>query len=114
MDFPELLAALSDPLAYSGPGLVEVRQTHMSAVFLVGNSAYKIRKPVNLGFVDFTTLEARKHDCEEEVRLNRRLAPSVYRIVVPITLENGRVKVGGSREPIEWAVEMARLPDEAT
>ena len=114
MDLPALLAALSDPAAYPRPGAVEVRQTHISAVFLVGDTAYKIRKPVNLGFVDFTTLDKRKHDCDEEVRLNRRLAPSVYRGVVPITIDDGRVKIGGSGEPVEWAVEMVRLPDDAT
>jgi aminoglycoside phosphotransferase family enzyme/predicted kinase len=91
MDLPELLAALSDPAAYPRPGPVEVRQTHISAVFLVGDTVYKIRKPVNLGFVDFSTLAKRKHDCEEEVRLNRRLAPSVYRGLVPITIEGDEI-----------------------
>ena len=114
MDLPELLAALSDPAAYPRPGPVEVRQTHISAVFLVGDTVYKVRKPVNLGFVDFSTLAKRKCDCEDEVRLNRRLAPNVYRGVVPITADHGKVHVGGSGEPIEWAVEMVRLPDDAT
>ena len=114
MDLPDLIAALSDPAAYPRPGPVEVRQTHISAVFLVGDTVYKIRKPVNLGFVDFSTLAKRKHDCEEELRLNRRLAPSVYRAVVPIAMEGDKVRVGGSGEPIEWAVEMVRLPDDAT
>src|SRR3954447_16862640 len=113
MDLPALLAALADPAAYPRPGPVEVQQTHLSAAFLVGDTVYKVRKPVNLGFVDFTTLDKRKHDCDEEVRLNRRLAPSVYRGVVPITVEDGLVKVGGRGEPIEWAVEMVRLPDAA-
>jgi uncharacterized protein len=114
MDLLELLAALADPAAYPRPGPVEVRQTHISAVFLVGAAAYKIRKPVSLGFVDFTTLAKRKRDCDEEVRLNRRLAPSVYRGVVPITVENHRVRIGGVGEAIEWAVEMIRLSDDAT
>jgi aminoglycoside phosphotransferase family enzyme/predicted kinase len=114
MDFPALLAALSDPAAYPRPGPVEVRQTHLSVAFLVGDTVYKIRKPVNLGFVDFTTLDKRKHDCDEEVRLNRRLAPTVYRGVVPITIDDGRVRVDGQGEPIERAVEMVRLPDDAT
>lgn len=114
MELPDLLAALSDPAAYPRPGPVEVRQTHISAVFLVGDTVFKIRKPVNLGFVDFSTLAKRKRDCEVEVQLNRRLAPSVYRGVVPITADDGKVHVGGSGEPIEWAVEMVRLPDDAT
>jgi hypothetical protein len=114
MDLPALIAALKDPAAYPRPARVEIRQTHLSVAILVGDTVYKIRKPVNLGFVDFTTLEKRKHDCDEEVRLNRRLAPAVYRGVVPITVEDRRVRVGGPGEPIEWAVEMVRLPDEAT
>jgi aminoglycoside phosphotransferase family enzyme/predicted kinase len=114
MDFPALLEALTDPAAYPRPAPVEVRQTHLSVAFLVGDTVFKIRKPVNLGFVDFTTLEKRKHDCDEEVRLNRRLAPAVYRGIVPITIENDQVRVGGQGEPIEWAVEMVRLPDDAT
>ena len=114
MDLPDLIAALAGPAAYPRPAPVEVRQTHLSVAFLVGDTVYKVRKPVNLGFVDFTTLEKRKHDCDEEVRLNRRLAPTVYRGVVPITMENGRVRVGGAGEPAEWAVEMVRLPDDAT
>jgi aminoglycoside phosphotransferase family enzyme len=113
MELRALLAALADPAAYPRPASVEVRQTHLSAAFLVGDTVYKVRKPVNLGFVDFTTPDKRKHDCGEEVRLNRRLAPNVYRGVVPIAAEGERVKVGGQGEPIEWAVEMVRLPDEA-
>jgi uncharacterized protein len=114
MDLHALIAALSKPAAYPRPSAVTVRQTHMSVVFLVGDIVYKIHKPVNLGFVDFTTIEQRRQDCEGEVRLNRRLAPAVYRGVVPITVEEGQVRVGGTGEPIEWAVEMVRLPDEAT
>src|SRR3954471_23857733 len=106
MDLRDLLAALADPGAYPRAAPVEVRQTHLSAAFLVGDTVYKVRKPVNLGFVDFTTLATRKHDCDEEVRLNRRLAPVVYRGVVPITVGDGRVRVGGEGEPVEWAVEM--------
>lgn len=103
---------LSRPEAYPHPtpGGVAVRQTHISAVFLAGDFAYKVKKPVDLGFLDFTTLEKRKHFCEEETRLNRRLAPSVYLGVVPVTRDG----VGGSSEPVEWAVKMARLPDEAS
>src|SRR5713101_6685887 len=87
MDLARLIEALSDPRAYThAPEQVSVCQTHISAVFLAGPFAYKIKKPVNLGFVDFSTLKKRKHFCEEEVRLNRRLAPQVYLGVIPITL----------------------------
>ncbi len=112
MDLSDLLAGLADPAAYpDAPDSVEVRQTHISAVFLAGEFVYKLKKPVNLGFLDFTTPELRKHFCEEEVRLNSRLAPHVYLGVVPVTADGGRVRVEGAGEPIDWAVKMARLPD---
>jgi uncharacterized protein len=110
-----LIPALSDPRLYSGPvEMVEVRQTHSSVVFLAGNRVYKIKKPVNLGFLDFSTLDKRRHDCEEEVRLNRRLAPRVYRRVVGIRRDGDSLRLGGNGDVVEWAVEMERLPDEAT
>lgn len=115
MDLAELIAALSDPAAYPHPAeTVEVRQTHISVVFLAGAYAYKVKKPVEMGFLDFSDLQKRHHFCAEEVRLNRRLAPSVYRDVVPIRRTNGRVVVAGPGEPIEWAVQMRRLPPEAS
>ncbi|HEU0168321.1 MAG TPA: hypothetical protein VFS62_11130, partial [Chloroflexota bacterium] len=76
---PELFEALGQPEAYPfAVDGVEVLQTHISWVFLAGGFAYKIKKPVNLGFLDFSTLEQRREDCEREVRLNRRLAADVY------------------------------------
>jgi aminoglycoside phosphotransferase family enzyme/predicted kinase len=105
------LARLIDGL--SAPG-VEVRQTHISVVFLVGEYVYKVRKPIALGFLDFTTLEARRADCVEEVRLNRRLAPDVYVGVVPVALGASGPMFEGQGEPVEWAVKMKRLPDEAS
>ena len=89
---------------------VAIHQTHVSVVFLAGPHVYKIKKPVSLGFLDFSTLEKRQHFCEEEVRLNRRLAPAVYLGVVPITREGSEVRVGGSGAVIEWAVKMKRCP----
>jgi aminoglycoside phosphotransferase family enzyme/predicted kinase len=115
MDLPRLVEALSDPSADPGPaGPVEVRQTHISVVFLAGDHAYKVKKPVRLSFLDFSTLDKRRHFCEEEVRLNRRLAPGVYLGVVPVTANGGRVRVEGPGEPVEWAVKMTRLPEGAT
>ncbi len=115
MDAFDLIAELSQPAAYPLPvAAIELHQTHISLVFLAGDFAYKIKKPVSLGFLDFSTLERRKHFCEEEVRLNRRLAPSVYLGVVPITQEQSGLKMEGSGEPIEWAVKMVRLPPENT
>ncbi len=88
--------------------------THASVVFLAGDRAYKIKKPVDLGFMDFTTLEKRRANCEAEVVLNRRLAPSVYLGVVPVVDHDGAVRVGGGGTALEYAVRMERLPEEAT
>jgi hypothetical protein len=115
MDLPKLLERLADPATYPAPpARVGVRQTHISAVFLAGTVVYKVKKPVSLGFLDFSTLDRRRHFCEEEVRLNRRLAPDVYLGVVPVTVEGGRVRVEEPGEPVEWAVKMVRLPDGAS
>lgn len=112
-----LVRELSRPEAHprlaggvSGP--IEVRETHISLIFLVGERAYKVKKPVDLGFLDFTTLERRRFFCEEEVRLNRRLAPDVYLGVVPVTrASDGHLCLGGPGEVVDWAVEMVRLPE---
>ena len=115
MELVRLIDCLSFPAAYPDPvGTVEVRQTHISAVFLAGDHVYKIKKPVNYGFVDFSTLTKRRHYCDEEVRLNCRLAPDVYLGVVPVTLRGTQVEFEGKGEVVEWAVKMRRLPDEAT
>jgi aminoglycoside phosphotransferase family enzyme/predicted kinase len=111
-----LIEALAKPAAYPHPvNDIQVRQTHISIVFLAGAYAYKIKKPVTFGFVDFSTLERRRHFCDEEVRLNRRLAPDVYLDVVPVTRDvSSSLHVGGLAEVVEWAVKMRRLPEEAT
>ncbi len=115
MTLPDLITALSDPRAY-GPGdyPVEVRQTHISVVVLTADHAYKLKKPVTLGFLDFGTLEKRRAGCEREVALNRRLAPDIYLGVVPITRSAAGVTMNGDGETVEWAVKMRRLPDDAT
>src|SRR5260221_14605192 len=100
MHLDSLIDALSRPDAYPhAVGDVDVRQTHISAVFLAGPFAYKLKKPVNLGFLDFSTLAQRDYYCHEEVRLNRRLAPPVYFGVVPVTKANGRVAID---RPVEF------------
>ncbi len=115
MELPGLIEALAHPAAYPYPVAdVQVRQTHISVVFVAGPYAYKIKKPVNPGFLDFTTLEKRHHFCEEEVRLNRRLAPEVYLGVVPIVQTARGMRFEDKGEVVEWAVKMQRLPDEAT
>src|SRR4051812_16988380 len=115
MDLPHLIEAMSDPAAYSHPvGTIEVRQTHISVVFLAGAFAYKVKKPVQFDFLDFSTLDNRRHFCEEEVRLNRRLAPGVYLGVVLVVSTSEGVRVESGGEPVEWAVKMERLPESAT
>ncbi len=115
MQLAELIDALSRPSAYADEvDAVEVLQTHISVVFLAGRHAYKIKKPVKLGFLDFSTLALRRHFCDEEVRLNARLAAEVYDGVVPIVQRDGQLQVEAAGEPVEWAVKMRRLPDEAT
>lgn len=115
MNVPRLLRDLERPEAYPHPVQdVDVLQTHISIIALAGAHAYKVRKPVDLGFLDFTTLEKRLHDCEEEVRLNRRLAADIYQGVVPIVEGDGGLEVDGAGTPVEYAVKMERLPSDAT
>jgi aminoglycoside phosphotransferase family enzyme/predicted kinase len=115
MELLQLIAQLSQPRAYPfAVDAAEVIQTHISVVFLAGDVVYKLKKSVNLGFLDFSTLEKRRHFCDEEVRLNRRLAPAVYLGVVPVTQTANGVKFEGESqgEVIEWAVKMQRLPED--
>ncbi len=91
---------------------LKVIQTHISYVFITDKWVYKIKKPVNFGFLDFTTLEKRKYFCEKEVELNKRLCPDLYLGVVPIIKEGKIFKIEGKGEPVEYAVKMKRLPEE--
>src|SRR5438445_1251515 len=114
MDLATLIEALGRSASYPQPVAgVKVVQTHTSVVFLAGPYAYKIKKPVALGFLDFSTLEKRRRFCEEEVRLNRRLAPAVYLGVVPVTRAAHAIRLEAPGEVIEWAVKMQRLPEDA-
>jgi aminoglycoside phosphotransferase family enzyme/predicted kinase len=108
-----LPAALCDPRCY-GAGVEQVRlvQTHVSWVFLTGRFAYKVKKPVKLPFVDFSTLALRRHYCREELRVNRRLAPQLYLAVVPIGGTRKAPRIG--RTPaFEYAVKMREFPADA-
>ena len=109
-----LVAALVDPAVF-GPGCKGVRhlETHISHVLLTGAHAYKIKKPVDLGFLDFTTLAQRKRYCEQELRLNRRLAPAIYLDVVAITGSVDRPVIGGDGPVVEYAVKMREFAQEA-
>jgi len=121
----KLVGALRNPSVYPhATDSVETVQTHISVVFLAGTYAYKLKKPVDLGFLDYTTLEKRLECCRQEVRLNRRLAPWVYCGVAPILerkcgfgigpemKEYGQSEVDG--EIVEYAVKMIRLPEDRT
>jgi len=118
--FTELLAALQHPACYPHhPDRVELVQTHISAVFLAGDEVYKLKKPVRFSFLDYSTLPLRHHYCEEEVRLNRRLAHTVYLGVVPVLRVGREYRV---REAVnmqdavvvDYLVRMRRLPPERT
>ena len=89
---------------------VEVIQTHISFIFLTDAHAYKVKKPVDFGFLDYTTLAKRLEMCEREVTLNRRLCPDTYLGVVELRENDGALALGGPGETVEYAVRMARLP----
>lgn len=111
----ELVRAMSNPDFYPGhPVSIAVVQTQMSFVFLTGDYVYKIKKPVDLGYVDYTTLERRRHFCDREVALNQRLCPDVYLGVLPIALQQDRYAFQGSGTTVEYAVKMKQLPSDKT
>lgn len=113
----QLVAALRHASAYPHPAeRIELMETHISYVLLAGEYAYKIKKAVNLGFLDYTTLMSRRSFCQEELRLNRRTAPALYLGVVPVTgtPEQPRIgDVGEVGEAIEYAVMMHRFPQKS-
>lgn len=105
-----MIRGLMDPDAWPEPaGEVSLVETHISWVFLAGDFAYKIKKPVNFGFLDFSTLEKRHHFCNEELRLNRRFAPDLYLEVLPVCGSAQRPVVGGEGPTFEYAVKMRRF-----
>ncbi|MFN0071064.1 MAG: AAA family ATPase [Chloroflexota bacterium] len=102
---------LLDPASYPhAPQSVTLVETHISWVFLAGDRVFKIKKPVNFGFLDYSSLQERKRLCDEEVRLNRRLCPDAYLGVEKIVAMPSGLQVGGSGPAIEYAVVMQRLP----
>jgi hypothetical protein len=108
----QVVEALLKPQAYDEePGRIELAQTHISFVFLTRNFVYKVKKAVNLGFLDFTTLEKRRFFCERELELNKRLCEGMYLEVVPIN-RSSVIKIKGEGETVEYAVKMKRIPQE--
>jgi aminoglycoside phosphotransferase family enzyme len=111
-DQKQVVQALLKPDAYpEETGKIELIQTHISFVFLTSKHVYKVKKAVNFGFLDFSTLDKRRLFCEKELELNKRLCPEIYLEVVPINKSNG-IKVKGSGETVEYALKMKRLPQE--
>jgi aminoglycoside phosphotransferase family enzyme/predicted kinase len=110
---PPLVTALLNPGAY-GHDAADVRlvETHISWVFLTGRYAYKVKKPIKLPFLDFSSLEQRRHFCEQELALNRRLAPQLYLEVVPIGGRPEAARIGAT-PAIDYAVKMRQFPDDA-
>ena len=114
---PPIAEALLKPEAYlHKPQKIELAQTQMSFIFLTGDYVYKVKKPVDLGYLDYTTLEKRRFFCHQELELNRRLCPDVYLAVVPITESCQLLAVSyhfeGKGKAIEYAVKMRQLPPE--
>ena len=111
---PSLLTDLLDPSSFPDSAQkVLVVQTHISVVFVAEAFVYKVKKPVNFGFLDFSTLEKRKYYCHQEVKLNRRLSKGLYVDVVPITFDGRRHHVGGGAgEIVEYAIKMRRIPED--
>lgn len=113
MDTHSLIEALKSPHIYpDNPSKIRTTETHISYLFFTGRYVYKVKKPVDFGFLDFTTLERRRFFCQEEVRLNSRLSPDVYLGVEEIREENGQVSFGGQGKIVEYAVKMKELPAE--
>ncbi|MDR0277416.1 MAG: AAA family ATPase [Paucimonas sp.] len=108
-----LIAALQNPALYPHPVKdFRVIETHISWVVLTGDYAYKIKKPMNFGFLDFTELSSREHFCNEELRLNKRLTEGLYLDVLPITGSAEAPQLGGEGAPIEFALKMRQFPQE--
>src|SRR6266545_3652397 len=108
----ELIAFLESPESYPhGPTEVRAIQTHISWVFVASPFVFKVKKPVNLGFLDFSTLEKRHYFCRREIELNRRLCPEIYLDVVPIYKTTSGFSFNGEGEIVEYAVKMKELPD---
>lgn len=109
----QTVKALMTPAAYDEEAdMIELIQTHISYVFVIRKFVYKVKKAVNLDFLDFTTLEKRRLYCEKEIEINRRLCDDMYLEVVPINKSNGIIKIKGEGETVEYAVKMKRMPQE--
>ncbi|MGH8546647.1 MAG: kinase, partial [Gammaproteobacteria bacterium] len=107
-----LITAMLNPQFYPKPPAEVIhKETHISHVFLAGDLVYKVKKAVRYSFLDYSTLKKRRHFLQEELRLNRRLSPSVYLAVMPISFDSTGWRLGGSDTPDEYTLVMRRLPE---
>jgi len=112
-DLPDFISALLQPQIYTHQAEnIQLVQTHISFVLLAGDFVYKFKKPVNFGFLDFSTLEKRRYCCEQELVLNRRLCPDIYLGLVAVTREGDGFVLDGEGEVVEYGVKMKRMPEE--
>ncbi|MFN5978113.1 MAG: adenylyl-sulfate kinase, partial [Pseudanabaena sp.] len=116
MSLPPIIEQMLSPEFYDHPVTkpIQLLQTHISFILLTGSYAYKVKKPMNFGFLDFSTLEKRKYFCEEELRLNRRLAPELYLSVLSIVETDGKYRFDqtGTGLPVEYAILMPEFPQD--
>ncbi len=113
-DVPALIEQMMQPGFYPHPVTepIQLIQTHVSYVFLTGDYAYKVKKPVNFGFLDFSTLERRQHFCLEELRMNQPIAPEIYLEVLPIAQADSKFVLGGADQAVEYALKMCQFPQD--
>ncbi|MCF8055596.1 MAG: hypothetical protein K9K37_03035 [Desulfocapsa sp.] len=110
---PPYIQFLQQESSYPHPAAaISLVQTHISFVLLAGDSVYKWKKPVNFGFLNFSTLEKRKYYCEQELQLNRRLCPDLYEKLVSINVDGDSFCLNGSGEVVEYGIRMKRMPEE--
>jgi hypothetical protein len=111
---PALIEQMMQPGFYPHPVKEPIRlmQTHVSYVFLTGDYAYKVKKPVNFGFLNFSTLEARQHFCLEEIQMNQANAPEIYLEVLPVTKTGNGFELNGAGQPVEYALKMREFPQD--
>jgi aminoglycoside phosphotransferase family enzyme/predicted kinase len=115
VSIPALIEQMLQPGFYPHPVSepIELIQTHVSYVLLTGDYVYKLKKPVNFGFLDYSTLEKRQHFCNEELRLNQRGASDLYLEVLPVCQEGEQYHLGGTGETVEYTLKMLQFPQDA-